>query len=368
MMNHVWKRLELALTLALLVHPNFGLANEQDQEAATTAVTPNNVSPKGKDCLFQCENGGLCEFVSEDVQQLRHIAQAGGLIQRCRCPPGWGGVVCEIPIETCNLQTRMCDVSGRPCDKVGNQWSCHCNVADKKVGNFASTVCRRGYTEYCSDYYDPDGPLYFCTNGGKCNSDYLSARERPGDLTVRRKYMAAGCMCNENFHGERCEKLLFDFSDLTGNLDPKMLSRYQGSVESIEDGGKKESTVTILAGVAGLILLSAAVFGTLFWLNRRRLKKRKEIFENAFGDDLQGRRNLDHSSFRTTTMDNQKVMGSAVVNDLDVDTLENVDLKGDHATYGNVQTRVPPSHVTQNTTSPAPRGQRSSPETGMFLY
>ena len=56
-----------------------------------------SLSPMGRDCILECENNGFCEFVADTVNQLQKIAQSGGLIQRCRCPPGWGGVVCEIP-------------------------------------------------------------------------------------------------------------------------------------------------------------------------------------------------------------------------------------------------------------------------------
>mmetsp|Transcript_15069 Transcript_15069/g.32917 ORF Transcript_15069/g.32917 Transcript_15069/m.32917 type:complete len:482 (+) Transcript_15069:172-1617(+) len=200
--------------------------------------THTKLAPKGKDCVIDCENGGLCEFVSDSLRELRHIFQSGGLIQRCRCPPGWGGVACEIPTENCILRTKTCELSGRSCDKVGNQWTCHCNIADQVDNNLAAAVCRRGYTEYCSDYYDPEGPLYYCTNGGKCNSDFLSAEESPGDLATRRKYMDAGCRCNENFYGEHCEKMRFDPVHLTGFVDPKWVANTPYSFE--KDGGFEE--------------------------------------------------------------------------------------------------------------------------------
>ncbi|KAL7561129.1 hypothetical protein ACA910_009184 [Epithemia clementina (nom. ined.)] len=274
----------------------------------------------GRDCLLQCENNGYCEFVSDSVDQLRKIVQTGGLIQKCRCPLGWGGVVCEIPTENCQRHTQTCEISGRPCDPMhvsftataaatmtttGNdqdnalreigmesiggvptttstpattnnnvvietQWSCHCGIADRVDPNIAGTVCRKGYTEYCNPHpYHPDSPLYFCTNGGKCNVDYLAAQEQPGDLNVREQYMDAGCRCNDHFEGPHCERLIFDPNrDLPGLVDPargffdpSLVSSMSTTIDDENDNDDNNGMST-----AGTVFLSVVLVGTVVGL------------------------------------------------------------------------------------------------------
>ncbi|KAL7564910.1 hypothetical protein ACA910_009398 [Epithemia clementina (nom. ined.)] len=274
----------------------------------------------GRDCLLQCENNGYCEFVSDSVDQLRKIVQTGGLIQKCRCPLGWGGVVCEIPTENCQRHTQTCEISGRSCDPMhvsftataaatttttGNdqdnakreigmesiggvptttsttattnnnvvietQWSCHCGIADRVDPNIAGTVCRKGYTEYCNPHpYHPDSPLYFCTNGGKCNVDYLAAQEQPGDLNVREQYMDAGCRCNDHFEGPHCERLIFDPNrDLPGLVDPargffdpSLVSSMSTTIDDENDNDDNNGMST-----AGTVFLSVVLVGTVVGL------------------------------------------------------------------------------------------------------
>mmetsp|Transcript_11571 Transcript_11571/g.23730 ORF Transcript_11571/g.23730 Transcript_11571/m.23730 type:complete len:437 (-) Transcript_11571:263-1573(-) len=280
--------------------------NESDQQQPQ-ASNKMLLAPKGKDCLINCENGGICEFVAEELRDLRYIAQSGGLIQRCRCPPGWGGVSCEIPTENCVLSTKTCEISKRPCDKVGNQWTCHCHIAANVDSNFAAAVCKRGYTEYCSDYYDPEGPLYFCANGGKCMSDFLSAKESPGDLSARRKYMDAGCMCNENFHGERCEKLKFGKEDLQGFVDPVFLAQhYVDDVQGVQGKNKNAQQddssfdlthpmVLAAMGVVFVFLVAGVV--AIVYLTRRRSKRReKRRHESSIRKSRRHREEADQAS------------------------------------------------------------------------
>lgn len=280
------------------------------------------LAPKGKDCLIECENGGICEFVSEEIKDLRHISQSGGLIQRCRCPPGWGGITCEIPTETCDLRTKTCEFSGRPCDKVGNQWTCHCNIAENIDRNFAAPVCRRGITEYCSDYYDPEGLLYFCANGGKCVSDFLSAREKPGDLSVRRKYMDAGCVCNENFEGSRCEKLKFRKEDLIGFIDPSRMefldydeTRDSYSESKLDDSSSESSDfdpsdpAILSAMIISSLVVLIVVVAFVFFVHRRMQKRRQRIMKNAFvpdDEELHVERNITEGAIVVEEKDDEE--------------------------------------------------------------
>ena len=273
--------------------PSFSNSDLLTNPAATNSLDSHNTNnteydshhPKGKDCLIPCHNGGVCQFVADKVSDIRHVAQQGGLIQRCLCPPGFGGVACEIPIEECNLDTLTCPISGLPCERLSHDredqpvWTCHCHLVDQvDPSGFSGTACRRGYTEYCSDYYDPHAPLYFCTNGGKCLSDYLSAQEAPGDYAVRRQFMDQGCVCNDHWEGARCEKFRFKGDDLEGHLEADRLAIYRPS----SDSSKKMSPVMILCiGVGGGLALAAFLLFLLISWHRRRRKRRQVIVQKA---------------------------------------------------------------------------------------
>ena len=175
-------------------------------------------------CDLECKNGGKCEYIPGSLDIIKHNAQTGILVQRCKCPPGFGGVGCEIPVERCvqdakldpetgeSIATFTCELSGLPCDHLPDgSASCACHVADAVDANFAGNACRRWNTEYCTGELDMNSEtIYLCTNGGKCQSDFIAAQIAPGDTKVNRQYADAGCVCNKHFYGPHCEFLDFD--------------------------------------------------------------------------------------------------------------------------------------------------------------
>lgn len=160
-------------------------------------------------CQLRCENGGVCEFLPglpDDKDALARKVQAGQMIQRCSCPEGFTGTGCELPAQQCNMESMTCS-NGSPCEKLSDDLhSCNCAVAEQ-ISRFAARQCRIPYTEYCSDHYDPDQSLAFCTNGGKCKAGIIAAKISPGNTTINSKYQNAGCVCPPEYYGPHCEFL-----------------------------------------------------------------------------------------------------------------------------------------------------------------
>lgn len=200
-------------------------------------------------CDLECKNGGTCRYVDGTLASWRYTAQSGGLVQTCDCPSGFGGVGCEIPVERCidtfreQLQQQggpvvskpqedgtwqdnvsstaaysgedgfVCEHSGKACDLLPDgSRTCACHVADAVDPQLAGLFCRRWTTEYCTGQLEVSdtNEIYFCTNGGKCQADFIAAQIAPGDVSVNQEYADAGCVCNEHFYGPHCEFLEFD--------------------------------------------------------------------------------------------------------------------------------------------------------------
>ena len=121
------------------------------------------------------------------VDDLSQQAQSGHLIEYCICPTGFTGTVCEQVVEECSLPERKCR-NGAPCTQnAAGGWGCECSAADS-ISSFAGFQCRNMITEYCSGKYDPTAPVLFCTNGGRCEADFLAAQVAPGDTSLNRAY------------------------------------------------------------------------------------------------------------------------------------------------------------------------------------
>jgi hypothetical protein len=150
-------------------------------------------------CDMQCYNGGYCTLRPGTADELARQAQSGNLIEICVCPPGFVGQACENIQEQCQLPERKCH-NGSPCRAIENRedgtssWGCNCSVADS-LSEFAGRMCRDPITEYCTGRYNPHSALSFCTNGGRCKSDFLAAQTDPGNTTVNMLYQHAGCAC-----------------------------------------------------------------------------------------------------------------------------------------------------------------------------
>lgn len=214
-------------------------------------------------CDLECKNGGTCHYIDGSLDDWKYLAQTGILVQRCRCPPGFDGVGCEIPVEKCNEQTLTCELSGKPCDQLPDvSYTCACHVADAVDKNFAGNSCRRWNTEYCAGRLDEQADqIYLCTNGGKCQSDFIGAAIAPGDMAVNLQYQDAGCVCNENFYGPHCEFLKFG---------PEHNVAQQP--ETRQDVTRDENDGLPVRGVA-IGLLCGALVGVLFMIARRRRQR-----------------------------------------------------------------------------------------------
>lgn len=115
-------------------------------------------------CDLQCMNDGVCRFDgSQDQHELQHKIQSGKLVMKCICPLNFIGMACDIE------------------DKNNNN---ECAEADS-LSLFAGEQCRKPFTEYCASLkHSVGGHVSFCTNGGKCKSDYLAAQIAPGNTTA----------------------------------------------------------------------------------------------------------------------------------------------------------------------------------------
>ena len=197
----------VVLTWMVLVwHP---ATAAQEEEAAKTSINNNNNNKQPAACDLYCENGGFCEYVSDDNDELSALVQRGAMIQKCVCPTGFGGTGCEIVLQECGNDGKC--HNGRPCS--AETGTCECADAEH-VSKFAGMMCHRPYTEYCADRYHPDDdndePLQFCTNGGKCKSSIIAAQVAPGNTTMNDHFSHMGCICPLDFYGPHCELLKYD--------------------------------------------------------------------------------------------------------------------------------------------------------------
>lgn len=119
-------------------------------------------------CQLNCLNGGYCDYISSDESTLIDTFARGGLIQRCICLPGFGGISCENKVEQCSTELKC--QNGVPCaldEKTGKHY-CDCSYADL-ISLFAGKMCREPATSYCGQ-----GDIKnrsFCTHGGLCQSN-----------------------------------------------------------------------------------------------------------------------------------------------------------------------------------------------------
>lgn len=211
-------------------------------------------------CNLNCINGGHCRMVTGTADELAQLAQGGLLIEQCVCLPGFGGTACDLPVEDC-LQPDLKCTNGEICAPVpskqsspyqhdatynadamlqdffaglkdeslsssstsappaegSTEWTCECAEADAR-SEFAGRMCRNPITEYCAGKYDPHAPLNFCTNGGRCNADFIAAQMAPGDTMENASHQGAGCRCPADFYGPHCEFLKRDQEDEEENV------------------------------------------------------------------------------------------------------------------------------------------------------
>ena len=158
-------------------------------------------------------------YLSQNINALEQLAQKGYMIQKCVCPPSWGGVGCEVPLEECEAPNYTCRNSGMSCvlheDEV---YRCDCEDADR-IGSFVGKMCRAPYTEYCRGGFDPLMTSRFCTNGGKCMSNLLVALKDSEDVPTNANFQQEGCACPKHFYGPHCEFLAWEDAHQTTRND-----------------------------------------------------------------------------------------------------------------------------------------------------
>lgn len=138
-------------------------------------------------CDLQCSNAGYCAMMEGTADDLIKQAESGKLIQTCVCKPGYTGVACGNVVQQCSLPERKCH-NGAPCEQDQEEnWMCNCELADS-ISLYAGQMCRTPITEYCTGRFKPNSPFYFCTNGGRCLADFISAQMAPGDTSANQNY------------------------------------------------------------------------------------------------------------------------------------------------------------------------------------
>jgi hypothetical protein len=170
------------------------------------------------DCTLNCQNGGTClvgVFTASEAQQLHHIwtIQQQEDHMRCICPDGYGGYLCESPVEICDVtnghtngdsnegssssSSSIC-LNGGACatttrtdpvtGKSKTQQRCDCTEATDRNGNrYAGKFCEHAATGVCDD----DDFNLFCTQGGVCKPNPIE-----------------GCSCPSGTAGYKCEFII----------------------------------------------------------------------------------------------------------------------------------------------------------------
>ena len=215
------------------------------------------------ECELECANGGYCRFLRGTADDLSRLAQAGVLVETCRCPPGFTGTTCQysvygvgvVPSSAKDKVDAAVDVPPeRRCHSgihhktkprtetnatadtdniatTGTEFpGCDCALADS-VSGFSGRMCRKPVTEYCTGKFDihDQSDLSFCTNGGRCRGDVLGATFLLEDLESNNNdndnnssnttngstamtnnnsdNSNSGCLCPSDFYGPHCEFL-----------------------------------------------------------------------------------------------------------------------------------------------------------------
>uniref|UniRef100_A0A7S4AXA5 EGF-like domain-containing protein n=1 Tax=Pseudo-nitzschia australis TaxID=44445 RepID=A0A7S4AXA5_9STRA len=213
------------------------------------------------DCELECANGGYCRFLRGTADDLSRLAQAGILVETCRCPPRFTGTTCQYTVYGAGVVTSSAKDKVDAAVEVPPERRCHsgihhetktrtkrntttttiattgtkfpgcdCALADS-VSEFAGRMCRKPVTEYCAGKFDihDQSDRSFCTNGGRCRGDVLGATFLLEDLESNNNdndnsssnaingsaaminndsdNSNSGCLCPSDFYGPHCEFL-----------------------------------------------------------------------------------------------------------------------------------------------------------------
>lgn len=126
-------------------------------------IREDDTIPLDEICDLECQNGGSCEIITLAINHHNVIPKI------CVCPPGYGGLTCQITTSVCMSylnQDRYCR-NAAPCVIHQGHNECDCTNAHD-ISAFGGIECDYPATEYCTD----DSSISrssFCTNGGSCN-------------------------------------------------------------------------------------------------------------------------------------------------------------------------------------------------------
>ncbi len=194
-------------------------------------------------CSLSCENDGMCQYKSGTIEELQNWMQSGQMIMKCQCTEGYTGMGCEQVRPVCNLQSLKCP-NGAACDiyrdSIPTEYHCDCSVADR-VSSTTARFCRNTYTEYCSSGITVEPPISFCTNGGKCKGDVISAQLAPFNTSVNEEYEHAGCICPSDYFGPHCEFMRISTVESPSDTDNNDTST---QAPTMEESGTMEPTAT----------------------------------------------------------------------------------------------------------------------------
>ena len=287
---------------------------QMNSMAALNLSISNNFFDLSK-CSLSCENGGICQYMSGTIVEIQNWMQSGQMIMKCQCTEGYTGMGCEQERPVCNLESLKCP-NGVACDtyrdSIPTEYHCDCSVADR-VSSTTARFCRNTYTEYCSSGITVEPPISFCTNGGKCKADVISAQIAPFNTSVNEEYEHAGCICPSEYYGPHCEFMRISGTELdpnthnddtltpaptmeeSGTMEPTaaddddetsledMIDKYSSqttSTNSDESSTSKEEQRQILRIVLSSVFVSVAIIGlamAAISYRHRRLKRRRLI-------------------------------------------------------------------------------------------
>lgn len=149
-----------------------------------------------RECRLSCAHGA-CKFPYVPPSAITDLELNKD--PYCFCDPGYSGVYCESPIDTCPDGKRSC-YNGAKCREVFHpdgraflepRYRCDCATAGDTKNPYAGLNCHIPAEKVCSLLTDK--VVSFCVNGGTCK-----------DITTR-EGSHFGCHCSDLFEGDHCE-------------------------------------------------------------------------------------------------------------------------------------------------------------------
>jgi hypothetical protein len=144
-------------------------------------------------CDLECQNGGTCivdstHSIDTSVHSQFESYDNSTVHQRCDCPEGYGGPLCEMEALPCG--DMECYHGGTCVQRIVDDtllYNCNCSSSSNNELSYAGLYCEYPATSYCTKNVGLNGHL-FCVNNGTCRSDPYT-----------------GCDCPQGYTGFSCE-------------------------------------------------------------------------------------------------------------------------------------------------------------------